>query len=277
MTTDKTSGYPGDGDTTIVIPRPGGRGPMPFAAPPPPTASESSANRPLAPTGVNPLVSAATSLLILATHLRDMVTHQDIDGLRQHVLDEIRTFEGQAGATGISPEITYTSRYILCTLLDEMVLNTVWGSNSAWSHQSLLSTLHNEAWGGKRFFAILNQQLRNPDANLDLLELMYICISLGFKGQYRVIERGQEQLDELRHTVFEHIRRRRREFTLDLSPRWKGVTDRRSALRRYVPLWVAFAVAGALLLTVFLGFTVVLEDTAEPAYEALQRMGQSTV
>lgn len=278
MAIHKAVGYPGDQDTTIVIPKPGGRGRVPFAAPPlPPVSAETRSHEQLAVTGVNPLVSAATSLLILSTHLRDRIAHQDIVSLRQHILAEIKAFENEARAHGIDRDIVYTCRYVLCTLLDETVLNTVWGSNSTWGNKSLLSTLYNERLGGERFFVILNELLRDPDANLDLLELMYICVSLGLKGQYRVIARGQEKLDELRTSVFEHIRRRRGEFTLELSPTWDAGTHRGGALQRYVPLWVLFAVAGALLLTIFMGFTVVLENTVEPAYEALGRMGNPVV
>ncbi|MDH3465217.1 MAG: type IVB secretion system protein IcmH/DotU [Gammaproteobacteria bacterium] len=286
MADDKSSGYPGGDDRTIIVPSPGGRGPKPLeiapAPPTPPVSPIPPLNQPafignpeqaFASVGVNPLVAAANPLLILASQLGNTITHDDVGGLQQRVLSEIRSFESQAQANSIDPQITSTARYILCALLDEMVLNTVWGSASAWSSRSLLSTLHNETWGGERFFAVLNQLLRDPNANMDLLELMYICISLGFKGQYRVVQRGDEQLGEVQRQVFERLRRRR-DPNQELSPRWMGTGGKRGGLRRYVPLWVVFSVSGALLLAVFLGFSVVLERSAAPTQQALEAMGR---
>lgn len=150
------------------------------------------------------------------------------------------------------------------------MLNTIWGSNSTWASQSLLSTLHNETSGGETFFVILDKLLRDPNASLDLIELMFICISLGFRGSYAIMDRGHEKLEELRNIVFEHIRRRRGEFPQELSPHWQSQSIQRTSLRNLIPLWVVAAVASALLLVIFAGFTMVLDETSDPVYEALE-------
>ena len=278
MTNDDTPGYPGDSDRTIFIPKPGGRGrasPTPPKPPPVPQNFSSYTEQPeIIASGVNPLVSAASELIALPAQFLNMISHQDVAGLRNQVLEQIKTFENKARVVGISPEVTYTSRYVLCAFIDEAVLNTMWGNNSIWTSQSLLSTLHNETSGGEKFFVILDNLLRDPNANLDLLELMFICISLGFKGQYAVIDRGMERLEELRNIVFEHIRRRRGEFPQELSPHWQSQSSQHTTLRNYIPLWVVVAVASALLLAIFIGFTVVLDETADPVHEALDNIGK---
>jgi type VI secretion system protein ImpK len=223
---------------------------------------------------VNPLVSAASELVALPAQFLNMISHQDVAGLRRQVLEEIKTFENRARVMGISPEVTYTSRYVLCAFIDEALLNTVWGSNSLWTSQSLLSSLHNETSGGEKFFVVLDNLLRDPNANLDLLELMFLCISLGFKGQYAVMDRGLEKLEELRNIVFDHIRRRRGEFPQELSPHWQSQSSQRIALRNYIPLWVVIAVASAILFAIFVGFTMVLDETADPVYETLESIGK---
>ncbi len=268
--------YPDD-DRTVFIPRPGGRGPAAAPpVPPPPAAFSQPQRRHVARSGANPLLSAASPLIALVNQLRNTLAHQDIDSLRRQVIEEVKAFENQARIEGTDPDTAYTARYLLCAVLDEIVLNTVWGSTSIWASQGLMSTLHNETRGGEKFFVILDRLLKDPNANLELLELIFVCISLGFKGRYRIMHRGQEKLDELRSVLFEQIRRRRGEFPKEFSLKWEGIKDQRSALRRYVPLWVVLAVAGLLLLSVFVGFTVVLEDTAEPVYNALEEMGSAS-
>ncbi len=274
MTNEDTTRYLGnDDDRTVIIPQPGGRGPS--APTPPPLGSASGGQTPgeLAMAGINPLAAAAAPLLSLVPYISNLVAHDDVTRLREQALSHIRTFENEARARNIPPETSNTARYILCTVLDETVLNTIWGSASVWGNQTLLSTLYKDTSGGERFFAILDQLLRHPSPDLDLLELAYLCISLGFQGQYRVIDRGQEQLEQLRNVVFEQIRRKRGEHALELSPHWESSAGSQGPLRRYIPPWVVFAVTGALLATIFLGFSAVLEDTAEPTLNSLQELG----
>ena len=294
MATDDSNGYPGDDDKTVFIPKPSGRGPAsispsrpatPAVAPayappvPPPVAPLNYGNphqQAFIPSGVNPLVSAAAGLLALPPQFVSMASHHDVAGLRIQILEEIKSFENHARVMGINTDVTYTCRYVLCTFIDEAVLNTLWGSSSNWSSQSLLSTLHNETSGGETFFVILDKLLRDPNASLDLIELMFICINLGFKGSYAVMDRGHEKLEDLRNIVFEHIRRRRGDFPQELSPHWQSQSDQRSSLRNTIPLWVVAAVASALLVVIFLGFTMVLDETADPVYEALEGIARST-
>ncbi|VAW53363.1 hypothetical protein MNBD_GAMMA07-1121, partial [hydrothermal vent metagenome] len=61
----------------------------------------------------------------------------------------------------------------------------------------------------------------------------------------------------------------RGDFPQALSPHWQSQSDIKKPLRNYVPLWVVTAVASALLLVIFLGFTLVLDETMDPVYESL--------
>lgn len=224
--------------------------------------------------GINPLLDAATQLLALANQLRGTPSHSDVNALRAEVVGEIQAFEGAARAAGATPEHVRAARYALCALLDETVLSTPWGSNSAWASDTLLSSFHREAWGGEKFFQILDRMLQEPSRNLDLLELMYVCLALGFEGQYRVMERGRSKLDEIQDNLYRTLRLQLGEFERELSPRWRGVEDRRNALIRYVPLWVVGAVAGVVLIGTFLGFRVALSNAADPVFRELGQVGR---
>ncbi len=50
--------------------------------------------------GLNPLVQAASPLLLLIGRLRAATSSTDVSGLRRHALEEIRRFEEQAHAFG---------------------------------------------------------------------------------------------------------------------------------------------------------------------------------
>src|SRR5207244_2746893 len=122
---------------------------------------------------------------------------------------------------------------------------------------------------GEKFFLILQRLCQAPRANLDVLELMYLCLALGLEGRYRVIDGGRGQLDTLRERLQQLIQRERGPFEQDLSLRWKGVTGQRTRLRRLVPLWIIAGVLALVLLLVHLGFSFMLNRASDPVFAAL--------
>ncbi len=104
-----------------------------------------------------PARAAASPLLLLAGQLRGTLSVPDVGGLRRHALDEIRRFEERARAAGVANEAVLAARYALCAALDEAVLSTPWGAQSEWAQQTLLVALHREAWGGEKFFEMLDR------------------------------------------------------------------------------------------------------------------------
>jgi type VI secretion system protein ImpK len=303
MDSDDPFSENGNSDRTVIRPTPGrrtagGSSPaqpqpgLPTQAPPvqyspqaypdsvqPPPAGpqfSSPAATAVIASGLNPLVDSAAALLVLAGQLRNTAAHPDVAGLREHVAQQIKVFEDAARSRGVTPETNLAARYVLCTFLDETVLSTPWGSESIWSSQSLLSSFHNERWGGEKFYMILERMIQNPAANIDMLELMYVCLALGFEGKYGVLEQGRSRLAETQDNLFRTIRLQRGDFERQLSPNWRGVQDR-NKLVRYVPLWVVGALAGVLLLVTYAGFRFILEDTSGPIYDELDAIGRVSV
>ncbi len=180
-------------------------------------------------------------LLVLAGRLRSQIANADVESLRRQAIQEIRTFEERARLADVPAEDVLAARYALCTVLDEAVLNTPWGADGNWSTQSLLVTFHREAAGGEKFFQILDRVSGEPQRYLVLLELLYVCLALGFEGKYRLDDRGAARLAEIRETLYRRIEGLRDSVEPELSPRWKGVEDRRNAVMRFVPLWVVAA------------------------------------
>lgn len=223
----------------------------------------------------NAITAAATPLLSLAGRLASTTSHNDPASLSRHVANEIQAFESAATNAGAAAESVVTARYALCTLLDEIVLNTPWGSQSSWASNLLLARYHQEAWGGEKFFQVLDRLLQNPTADLDVLELMYLCMSMGLQGQYRVHQDGRRQLDSVRSRVYQTLRTHRRQSDRDLSPRWKGVEDTQSPLTKAVPLWVVGAVCAGLALVIYLGFLRSLNSTSDPVALEVASMGRN--
>jgi type VI secretion system protein ImpK len=262
-----------DPDRTMLVPTPGGRRP---AAPP--VANNAAQTPQLPPSGaplaglpgkgLNRLVHAANPLLDLVVPLRMMAQPPDLQALRERLASAVRTFETEARGAGVDAEAIAAARYALCTLLDETISSTAWGSG-VWGSRSLLVAFHNEASGGEKVFLILQRLSQNVAANLDALELMYLCLALGLEGRYHMVERGQAQLATLRERLLQMIRQQRGAYETDLSLEWRGAATAAAAPLRRVPLWVWLAGVGVLLLGVQLVASNLLNRASDPVYAGM--------
>lgn len=260
MATDNPFAEPDDSDRTIIRPAPGGRrgpvadpqavapsfadrAPPPFVSPP--QADEPASRRAFA-VGLSPLSVAAAPLLLLLARLGNTASAPDSGDLRERTVAEMRRFEQTAREAGVPMDQLRPAHYALCASLDDVVLNTPWGSTGLWASRSLVSTFHQEVRSGDRFFDLLAQVRQNPGTMLPVLQLMYLCLSLGFMGRHRLSQRGPAEIARLREETYAVIARQRPAPETALSPRWEGVKAPYKPSRARLPVWVA-AVAGLAL------------------------------
>ncbi|KVW62407.1 DotU family type VI secretion system protein [Burkholderia ubonensis] len=257
----------------FVPPNPGGMHAAADAAAAGPAGASVMQPRPgrWAASGTNPLVAAANPLLNLVPQIRSTVHHPNPAWLREHLVVEIRQFEARAQEAGVASEAIIGARYCLCTALDEAAALTPWGG-SVWSSHSLLVSFHNETWGGEKFFHLLERLSQQPRQHLDLLELLYFCLALGFEGRYRVLDNGHAQVDALRRQLAQTIRSVRGEFDPALSPHWRDVVTRDVTRRFTVPLWVCAALALLLGFGVFAGLRIALAGHSDRLFASIDAL-----
>jgi type VI secretion system protein ImpK len=213
--------------------------------------------------GLNALVAAANPILISVPRIRAMVRHSDPTALRDQLLERISRFEKVARNRGASADDIMIARYALCTLVDDAVAATPWGGTAQWANRSLLVTLHQETWGGEKFFQILNKLAEMPAAKIDLLEFFYVCLALGFEGRFRIAENGRAQLDQLRQKVSTIVRAIRGEKEQDLSPSWRGEQTEMGRGTGLFALWSTAALVSVVLLVAFAVLSFSLSSHAD--------------
>ena len=274
-----------EGDRTLIKPS-AGRTPRPGEAPaaaaaPPAAAGLAAAGVPdgsaLPPhASLNPLVQCAAPLLAAAPRLRATLRHPNPAALREQLAESVRRFEAGARAQGLPNEQVVAARYVLCTLLDEAASSTPWGGSGAWSAHSLLVQFHNEGWGGEKVFQLLTRLAENPAQHRHLLELVYVTLSLGFEGRYRVLDNGRAQLDDLRSRLATMLRNLAGPGDKALSLQWRGIAAAPLRLRDGVPLWVVAAATLLLLAGVFAALRLTLNVQTDATFSALQALDAKT-
>lgn len=277
-------------DATVVRPRTAATPPAPPVAAPAASTPRSAAAPSRAPAshadaappatineflggGLNALVQAASPLLLLAVQLRNSVSQPDAAHLREQVVAQVRQFESNAQAAGITTQTITAARYVLCAVLDEAVMNTPWGQQSGWAAKTLLVVFHGESYGGEKFFIILDRLCADFSRHIDLIELMYICLTLGFGGRYQIEADGRAKLADIQEDLYRRLKGQRAPAAEELAPHWKGIEDRRNPLVRYVPLWVIVAAGACLLLGAFLYFYTRLNELSSPVSAQVAQIG----
>lgn len=255
-------------DKTVIRPTPGGSKHFDIQPPSPPNSVRSVANGPVPKLGrLNPLEKAASGLLALITKINMSHSQSDPMGLKNRIIEEIKLFQTTAQTEQIDSQMVLSASYVLCTALDEAIINTPWGNESNWPKQSLLALFHKEVEGGERFFDLLKSIAQNPGKNRYLLELMYICLTLGFEGRYRLIEGGKNKLLSIREWLYQILQKERGGFEQTLSPHWQGLTDKRSPLMQLLPFWVFGAITAALLALIYTVFLFRLNSASDPVFK----------
>ena len=281
---DNPFAEPDDDNRTVIRPNPGGRRPA-TARPSDDARREPSSRQETAPTrsavlaegteniaiGGDALTAAAAPLLQLMARLRNTLTPPDTGDLRERTVQQIKVFEREARDKGVPLEQLRPAHYALCASLDDVVLNTPWGSSGTWSERSLVSTFHQEVRSGERFFDVLKQMCDNPGRFLPVVKLMYLCMSLGFIGQYRLSRRGIGDINRIREETYAVIvRQQQKPAEPDLAPHTKGVDAPYRPARFRVPLWVAASAGLGIVAALFLWFSIDLNAASDDLFARLQ-------
>ena len=268
---------PANLDPFAILAGVGGAVPVGNAAPPVPGFAEAApmgeaqvaADLPEVLSGTNPLAVAANPLLNLIPQIRVMPHHPDPAQLRNYLVEQVNLFERRAREANVSPETIIAARYALCTALDETAAKTPWGGGGQWSRHSLLVTFHNETWGGEKFYQVLARLVQDPKKHFDLIELMAVCIALGFEGRFGVVDNGRSQLDTLRRRLVQILDGARGEYSKALSLHWRGADADGKSKWGFLPLWITIGAVLALLTGIFLLYYFLIADKSSGVFSAI--------
>lgn len=247
-------------DQTVIKPRPrpGGKRPAPAAA-----MSDTTVIKPrnqgnlsnaelkfptIDNTPCTSVAEAAAPVLALATQLKQL--QGKVDGLRlqTYVQGLIKQFDNRIAKLQSDIQIRQEANYILCALIDETILNTPWGEISGWSQHPILSTFHKETYGGEKFYRILDKSLEAPHDHKDLLEILFVAMSLGFMGKLRIDPQGPIKIEKIRSRLYEVLHRTREKYNNTLSVNISPQTTKRQHLYSFLPAWLFI---GTLVLAAF--------------------------
>ena len=217
--------------------------------------------------GLNQLIAFANPIFSAIPQISAARDHPDPARLKETLQDLVEAFEAGACKAEFPEGIVEGAVFALCCLSDDAATATPWGQD--WLGHGLLKEMRDKSDGGEGFFALLAETEKKPEENADLLEFLYICLSLGFQGRYRVPGGGGAsslELDRVRADLHALVTRRRGR-PAELSERWRPATvvpTESSRDRAAGFSWRAIAAPAFALLLLFVGYKISQRTGAPP-------------
>lgn len=135
-----------------------------------------------------PLAALCTDLFLIVIAMRDSRDLGDPQALRKLVSHYLDQFSCNAAVSGVVAQDIESARYALVALLDETVLSLPGQCRDYWIGRPLQLDLFGTSVAGQEFYRRLEMILENPGAHDQLLEVYYLCLSLGFEGKYKMAD-----------------------------------------------------------------------------------------
>lgn len=211
----------------------------------------------------NNLVNLATPILETVLQVKANLLTPSIE-LRQSINAMLSQMEQQAEGFGHKSINIQSAKFALAAFVDETVLLANFPLRDYWEKMPLQLEHFGEQLAGNTFFERLQKMMGEGDAFVDVVEVYYVCLLLGFKGKYNIYY--EEQLKGMIAQVADYLRRNNRLRTVGISPHWKVTDQPMVAWHTGLPTWFKVTSAlllGALLLIYFLSDSLLITQMNE--------------
>lgn len=210
----------------------------------------------------NSLVGLATPVLQEIMQIRAGAASPSIE-LRRLIDAMLKELEQRGEALAYRERQLQTIKFALAAFVDETVLIADFPLREEWEKYPLQLEYVGEHLAGLTFFERLEAMMKSPEteADIDVVEVCYLCLLLGYKGKYNIYY--EEQLKHVIASIADFLRRAGRLQAGALSPHWK-VSDQPEPVRdpgmpRWMKISGSVAVAVMLLIYVLLNSLIISE------------------
>ena len=193
----------------------------------------------------DPLVNRLYPFLAVLSHINRIGDQESVpDNLFGQLVEAVIKVQ-----KSYPDEVTSIGCMWVVAAIDEKIMTSHWGAG--WRQETLCSRLFLRGDAGVHCFELLGQWLHHPTPNPSLLLVAYLCMKMGFRGQYR--HGGKENISELYAQLKKQLGRNRylreQPFAfIDISAR-----ETRFKKRWHINKWPMVVVACASIVTMVIG------------------------
>lgn len=218
----------------------------------------------------NTLADNASDCLMLILQLRSTNEYGDPDKLRNRIGEMFDKFERDTRGAGIDNVKISQSKFALVAFLDETIISSSWGQKDSWLSEPLQLKLFETFNAGEEFFNNLKELRERTSSNRDVLEVYYLCLTLGFKGKYQLqspenLRRIIDDLNmELHPEMFKAVEA--------ISPNGRPHDAFAHSVKGKIPVWLYPAGAVIVGVVFYVIMSISVSGKASHVIEIIQRM-----
>lgn len=185
------------------------------------------------------LTKLCTDIFIIVIRMRESEDLGDPAALRKLIFHYLKLFKSNCRTLKYSNTVISNAVYALVAILDETVLSVPGECRNFWITNPLQLELYGDNIAGEEFYLRLEKLVREAQKMRDVIEIYYLCLSIGFEGKYK-LGNAQERdvvIDKIARILLKTSKR-----TLSgLSPHGRRTLPR--ALRKnknpkIIPYWI---------------------------------------
>lgn len=169
--------------------------------------------------GLNALVDCSAAAF---EHIYALTQQPLSSEAKQNIAQLLETLQQHYQQLGYSQDISLAAHYAICATLDDILRHHAKHSlHTTTQHTDdaqFLQSFHQSRLEQEKFYSILEHISPQADKYIDLLELMYLCLRFGYKGQYRNTPFGLQQWSLLTDGTYRLITNIRGQHSHILSP-----------------------------------------------------------
>jgi type VI secretion system protein ImpK len=216
------------------------------------------------------LAILATDVLLIGVKIRETPNLGLADQLKRLLVSYIKDFERTCLAHGKPAESVEQAKYALAAFIDETVINSDNNCRETWIADPLATAFFNDSLAGENFFKRLEALLPDLKRNLEVVEVYYFALALGFQGRYRLS--GPEVLPNVVRNLLKRVESLKGAPAKAVSPSayvHPGVKGREKSGRPLVIGAAVFLVVSALLYVLLMFAS---DGALDPARTTIERM-----
>jgi type VI secretion system protein ImpK len=161
-------------------------------------------------TFTNPLIAASSPLISILERLHLVPELPPIETLQQDIAHEFKAFYSRFHSHDYSEEFQLLANYLLAATADEILGKTYLKIIGEVQNFKAFTPISQSGIGPEQyFFDIIQHLLSAPEQFLDLIELAYFCLLIGFEGKYHLQTDGRLYLDNLIENLFQTSQKHR--------------------------------------------------------------------
>jgi len=214
------------------------------------------------------LADICAECLMLILQLRSAKEFGDPQFLRDKILQLLDNIEREARMHDYTMEDIQQVKFALVAFLDESIIASEWSQKDNWLSTPLQLQLYNRFDAGEEFYNRLDAMLDEIQLNTEVLEVYYLCLTLGFKGKYGVTE--QEKQRVIVDDIYHELKLSNFNEPDSLSPNGERKEEIRDVIESEIPVWTIGLSTAAIGLLVYLIFSIFSTNIANSVINQFQ-------